>query len=86
MADDMAAQLRRLARDLDAVAPKLSREIPKRMRQVAVPMVGDIRAESRTLPRHGGFAEYIAASRITIQTRTSVRRAGVSVGAAGRAG
>lgn len=78
-ADDMATQLRKLARDMDAVGPKLSREIPKRMRKVAVPMVADIRAEARTLPERGGFAEYIAGSRITIQTRTSVQRAGVSV-------
>ncbi len=75
-----AAELRRLARDLEAAGPKLRREIPKGMRKAAAVMIPDIRASATSiLPKRGGLNTYVAESGIRIATNTGSSSTGVTV-------
>ena len=78
MVSDGARQLRMLARDLDRAGKELRRELPKALRDAARPMTEAIVKEAlETLPKRGGFAEYIAKASITVSTRTGVSSASV---------
>jgi len=73
-------QLRALSADLKAAGSDLRKEIPKGMREAAKPVVKQIKANASTvLPASGGLAATIAASKITVRTRTTGTRAGVGI-------
>lgn len=89
MAPMNGSDFRKLARDLELAGEHLmAREVPRAARRAAVPIVRAIRQEAKeTLPRRGGFADYVGDSRITVRTLTGVRAAGVRiVGVRPRAG
>ena len=78
-----AEQLRLLAADLKAAGETgkgLKRELLASFRADTVSVVVDIRASAeRILPRRGGLADRVAGSRITAQTRTTGRGAGMRI-------
>jgi hypothetical protein len=80
MNKDPAADLRRLARDLDAAGSKLRRQIPKGMRKAAAVMIPDIRASAAgRLPKRGGLNTYVAESAIGVRVNTGARSTGVTI-------
>lgn len=74
------AEVRMLARDLDAAGKSVTREIGKGMRRAAQPLIQDIRAEAaQVLPHRGGLAAYVASLGIRVSTFTAGTSAGVTV-------
>lgn len=77
---DPAADIRRLARDLEAAGSKLRRRLPRRLAAAGAVMVPDIRASAASrLPRKGGLNTYVAGSSIRVVTTTGARSTGVTV-------
>jgi hypothetical protein len=77
---DPAADIRRLARDLDAAGSKLRTRLRRRLQDATLVMIPDIRASARQrLPRKGGLNTYVADSAITTRVSTGVRSTGVTI-------
>jgi hypothetical protein len=74
------AELHQLGAALKAAPRELKRELPRAMKQVALPMAREVKTTGAgRLPKRGGLAAYIASARITIKTRTTGRQAGVRI-------
>lgn len=77
---DTAAELRKLAHDLDSASTKLRRELPKRMRKAGEQLIPPIRASAEeTLPKRGGLNRYVAESAIRVATSTGANTTRVQV-------
>ena len=82
-----ADQLKRLAAAAkEAGRNDLRKELLADFRKNGKPVVEDVKASAaETLPRSGGLAGIVAASKITVRTRTGGKQVGVRITGAGAA-
>src|SRR5688500_2872865 len=74
-----AKQLAKLSAAINAAAPEIRKELLAGIRKVAKPAIGDVRAETSTLPQRGGFAAGVAAAKFGVRTTTHGKNAGVRI-------